>query len=154
MGSPVVRTPHMDRLAAAGTVFRRAYTPSPICVPARASLATGRWVHDHGCWDNAIAYAGRHQSWAHRLRTAGIGVESIGKLHYRSAQDDTGFDRQREAVHIAEGIGQIWGCVRDPLPERSEGVGLVQRGGWGWYCLWQSSLPVAPRFAQCPAARR
>ena len=55
MGSPVVRTPHMDRLAATGTVFRRAYTPSPICVPARASLATGRWVHDHRCWDNAIA---------------------------------------------------------------------------------------------------
>ena len=131
MGSPVVRTPNMDRLAATGTVFRRAYTPSPICVPARASLATGRWVHDHRCWDNAIAYAGRQPSWAHRLRAAGIGVESIGKLHYRSAQDNTGFERQREAVHIAGGMGQVWGCVRDPLPDRSEGVGLLRHLGAG-----------------------
>ena len=130
MGSPVVQTPHLDRLAARGAVFTRAYTPSPICVPARASLATGRWVHDHRCWDNAIAYDGRQPSWAHRLHQGGVGVESIGKLHYRSAADDTGFERQREAVHIA-GDGQVWGCVRDPLPERSEGAGLFKRIGAG-----------------------
>ena len=131
MGSPIVRTPHLDRLADGGGVFTRAYTPSPICVPARASLATGRWVHDHRCWDNAIAYDGRQPSWAHRLHQGGAAVESIGKLHYRSAHDDTGFDRQREAVHIADGMGQVWGCVRDPLPLRSEGAGLFRRIGAG-----------------------
>ena len=131
MGSTVTRTPNLDRLAAGGSVFTHAYTPSPICVPARASLATGRWVHDHRCWDNAIAYDGRQPSWAHRLHEAGVGVESIGKLHYRSAAADTGFDRQREAVHIADGMGQVWGCVRDPLPERSDGAGLFKKIGAG-----------------------
>lgn len=131
MGSPVAKTPNLDRLADSGTVFERAWTPSPICVPARASLATGRWVHDHRCWDNAIAYDGRQPSWALRLRQAGVAVESIGKLHYRSAADDTGFDRQSEAVHIAAGMGQVWGCVRDPLPERSEGAGLFRKLGAG-----------------------
>jgi choline-sulfatase len=131
MGSPLVRTPHLDRLAAGGTVFERTWTPSPICVPARASLATGRWVHQHRCWDNAIAYDGRTPSWGHRLQQAGVRVESIGKLHYRSAADDTGFDRQQEAVHIAEGKGQVWGCVRDPLPERNEGAGLFRQLGAG-----------------------
>jgi len=131
MGSAVVRTPRLDRLAAGGTVFENAYTPSPICVPARASMATGRWVHDHRCWDNAIAYDGRQPSWGHRLQQGGVAVESVGKLHYRSAQDDTGFERQREAVHIADGRGQIWGCVRDPLPERSDGAGLFRRMGAG-----------------------
>jgi choline-sulfatase len=130
-GSPVARTPHIDRLAAAGTVFTRAYTPSPICVPARASLATGRWAHEHRCWDNAIAYDGRLPAWGHRLQRAGVGVESIGKLHYRRAEDDTGFDRQHEAVHIVGGAGQLWGCVRDPLPASGGGAGLFRRIGAG-----------------------
>lgn len=131
MGSKIVKTPNLDKLAARAAVFEHAYTPSPICVPARASMATGRWVHDHRCWDNAIAYSGAQPSWAHRLRAAGVGVESIGKLHYRSATDDTGFERQQEAVHIAGGTGQVWGCVRDPLPERSDGAGLFRKIGAG-----------------------
>ena len=44
-GHPVVATPTLDRLAASGARFTNAYTNSPICVPARASLATGRYVH-------------------------------------------------------------------------------------------------------------
>ncbi|MEZ5658026.1 MAG: sulfatase-like hydrolase/transferase [Burkholderiaceae bacterium] len=130
-GSPVARTPNLDRLAARATVFTRAYTPSPICVPARASLATGHWVHRHRCWDNAIAYSGATPSWGHALQRAGIGVESIGKLHYRDAEADTGFDRQAEAAHIVDGIGQVWGCVRDPLPDKGEGAGLFRRMGAG-----------------------
>ena len=130
-GSPIAHTPNLDALAASGTVFTRAYTPSPICVPARASLATGRWVHDHRCWDNAIAYDGRAPSWGHRLQRAGAGVESIGKLHYRRAEDDTGFDVQHEAVHIVGGAGQLWGCVRDPLPPSGGGAGLFRRIGAG-----------------------
>jgi choline-sulfatase len=131
-GNRSVSTPHLDRLAASGTVFARAYTSSPICVPARASLACGRWVHQHRCWDNALAYDGRTPSWGHRLQQAGVRVESIGKLHYRSADDDTGFDRQRDAVHIVGGTGQVWGCVRDPLPESSGGgAQLFRRLGAG-----------------------
>ncbi len=42
-GHPLVKTPNLDALAAGGTRFTSAYTNSPICVPARASLATGRW---------------------------------------------------------------------------------------------------------------
>ena len=40
-GHPVVQTPHLDRLAAGGTVYDNAYSCSPICVPARAAFATG-----------------------------------------------------------------------------------------------------------------
>ena len=57
-GHPVVQTPNLDALARSGTVFDAAYTPSPICVPARAAWATGRPVRDIGFWDNAIAYDG------------------------------------------------------------------------------------------------
>lgn len=129
-GSPVVRTPNLDRLAQQGVQFDRCYTPSPICIPARASMATGRWVHEHRHWDNAMAYDGRLPSWGHALRKAGVRAESIGKLHYRNASDDTGFERQQEAMHLNEG-GQIWGSVRDPLPEKGGGAGLFKQLGAG-----------------------
>jgi hypothetical protein len=63
--APLVRTPTLDAVAAGGTRFTRAWTPSPICVPARASLATGRWVHDLGTWDSAQPYSGDARGGAH-----------------------------------------------------------------------------------------
>ena len=115
-GHPIVRTPNIDRLAARGTRFTAAYTPCPICVPARASLATGRYVHDIRYWDNAMGYDGRVPGWGARLQAANVRVESIGKLHYGNGRDLTGFDRQHHAMHVDGGIGQVWGSVRDPIP--------------------------------------
>ena len=63
-GHPIVSTPALDTLAARGSRFTAADTPSPICVPTRASLATGLPVHRHRAWDNAIAYDGRIPGWA------------------------------------------------------------------------------------------
>ena len=48
-GHPLLSTPHLDRLASEGVNFRHAYTPAPICSPARASLATGLWPTQHRC---------------------------------------------------------------------------------------------------------
>ena len=67
-GHPLVKTPNLDRLAARGIRFSNAYTPSPICVPARAAFASGRYVHDIGFWDNAFPYDGSVESWGHRSR--------------------------------------------------------------------------------------
>ena len=75
-GHPIVKTPNLDRLAARGTRFTSAYTNCPICVPGRASLATGRHVHEHRCWDNAIAYEGAPPSWGHRTMAALSGLRS------------------------------------------------------------------------------
>lgn len=117
-GHPWVRTPNLDALAARGTRFDRALTPSPICVPARAALATGRWVHQTGHWDNASGYDGQPAGWGHALLRAGWRVESIGKLHYASEAAPTGFGRQWQPMHLADGLGQVWGSVRDPLPDK------------------------------------
>ena len=130
-GHPLIKTPNLDRLAARGTRFANAYTPCPVCVPARASLATGRYVHEIGYWDNAIAYDGRVPGWAHRMQDAGLRVESIGKLHYSNATDPTGFDRQYEPMHILNGIGQLWGSVRDPMPEKAGRSALYDKVGPG-----------------------
>lgn len=130
-GHDIVKTPNLDRLAARGTRFTSAYTPCPICVPARASLATGRYVHDIGYWDNAMAYDGRVPGWGHRLQAAGVRVESIGKLHYRNDKDPTGFDRQIKPMHIKDGVGQVWGSVRNPLPEPRGNTGMLGEIGAG-----------------------
>ena len=113
---PFIRTPNLDSLAARGVRFTNAYTPCPICVPARAAFATGQYVHRIRYWDNAIAYDGRVQGWGHALQTAGIPVQSIGKLHYRQQEDPTGFDEEHIPMHIYQGHGMVWGSVRDPLP--------------------------------------
>jgi choline-sulfatase len=112
-GHPLVRTPNLDALAARGTRFCNAYTSSPICVPARASLATGEYVHHTRCWSNAQAYQGEPQSWGHRLQAAGYPVDSIGKLHYRGTEFDNGFDREILPIYIKDGIGWIKGLLRN-----------------------------------------
>ncbi len=114
-GEAVAQTPHLDALAARGVRFDAAYTPSPICVPTRAAIACGRNLHEIGYWSSAEAYDGRVPSWGHRLQQADIPVVSIGKLHYRSQTDSTGFDRQIEPIHIPDGIGWVRGLLRRPL---------------------------------------
>jgi choline-sulfatase len=130
-GHPFVRTPNLDRLAARGTRFSRAWTTCPICVPARASLATGTYVYQNRYWDNAIAYDGRIRSWGHRLQENGMRTESIGKLHYRNETDPTGFDVEHEPMHIMDGIGLLWGAVRDPLPDKAGRSPLFDELGAG-----------------------
>lgn len=117
-GHPAVKTPNLDALAADGTRFANAYSPSPICVPARACLATGRSVHETGYWDNATPYDGSIRSWAHRLRDEGHHVCAIGKLHYRGSEDDVGFSETIDNLHVHEGFGDLFGLVRKSAPER------------------------------------
>ena len=56
-GNSYAKTPNINKLAQNGTIFTNAYTPSPICVPARASIATGQYVHQNKCWTNAMPYS-------------------------------------------------------------------------------------------------
>jgi choline-sulfatase len=119
-GHPVVQTPHLDALAARGTRFPNAYTNSPICVPARASMATGRYPHRIGCWDNAAPYVGTPASWGHRLTDAGRRVTTIGKLHFRDDSPATGFPDQRIPLHLHEGAGDYLGLLREASPVRRQ----------------------------------
>ncbi|HIC25329.1 MAG TPA: hypothetical protein EYO82_05385, partial [Gammaproteobacteria bacterium] len=110
-GADHVHTPNIDGLAQRGTVFRHAYTPSPICVSARACIATGTYVHQNRCWSNAQPYHGQITGWGHRLIEAGHRVVSVGKLHYRSTQDANGFDTEIMPLHVKDGIGWARGLL-------------------------------------------
>ncbi|NKB67951.1 MAG: sulfatase-like hydrolase/transferase [Candidatus Latescibacteria bacterium] len=125
-GHPEDVTPHLDTLAARGTRFTNAYTNSPICMPARAALATGRYVHQIGCWDNAHAYTGAPDSWHHRLRQQGHRVDSIGKLHFR-AGDDHGFSQAHFPLY-RKGPGDIGSCARAAMEKRTLRIDLDAAG--------------------------
>ena len=112
-GHPLVQTPNLDRLAQQGTRFLNAYTTSPICVPARASMASGEYVHKTRCWSNAQAYEGAPRSWGHQLQSQGHRVDSIGKLHYRGSEYDNGFDQEILPMYIRDGVGWIKGLLRN-----------------------------------------
>lgn len=127
-GHPLVQTPNLDRLAARGARFTTAYTNCPICVPARASLATGRYVHQIGNWDNALPYQGAVPSWGHRLREQGYQVDSIGKLHFSRPEDDHGFTQEIDPLHVVDGEGDILGSIRHNPPFRDKTTGVRNAG--------------------------
>ena len=131
-GNPLAHTPALDRLVSRGVRFDNAYTPSPICIPARASFATGTAVFEHRCWSSAEPYYGQQESWMHRLRDRGHEVTSIGKLHYRSAADDIGFTESLHPMYLAnEGRGWPQGLQRRPMGEFADTSELARELGPG-----------------------
>lgn len=148
-GHPLVKTPNLDALAAAGVRFPNAYTPSPICVPARAAFATGRRVHQTRHWDNAMPYTGDPQGWGHVLQRERIRVESIGKLHYRAEEDPAGFDREHIPMHVVGGHGMVWASIRDPyVSSPSDKRMLGERVGPGESPYTAYDREVTARAAQ------
>ena len=130
-GHDMIETPNLDRLAADGTLFESAYCNSPICVPSRASFATGRYVHETGHWDNGIPYFGEPEGWGHRLSALGHQVDSIGKLHYRASEDPNGFDNEILPLHVLNGRGDLQGMIRRPPPRRPSTGQLAGDAGEG-----------------------
>lgn len=130
-GHKLVKTPNLDALAARGSRFDNAYTPSPMCVPARASLACGDYVHAIGNWDSATPYDGMRRSWMAQLRDGGVKTTSIGKLHFRSAADDNGFSEEILPMHVVGGVGWAVGLLRKNSPEYTSAQELASDVGVG-----------------------
>jgi len=131
LSNGLVQTPHLDALAAKGTQFSRAYTPSPMCVPARAALACGTYVHQNRFWDSASAYNGQPKSWMHHLRDAGYETTSIGKLHFHSGRLDNGFSQEILPMHIVGERGWPIGLIRDNPPPFDAAAELAEEVGGG-----------------------
>ncbi len=90
-GHPHLHTPNIDRLAARGVRFNRAYIQSPICGSSRMSTYTGRYVHSHGASWNGIPLKVGETTMGDHLRKAGMGCWLVGKTHMRA--DAEGMER-------------------------------------------------------------
>lgn len=111
-GDPNVRTPNMDRLAAEGCRFTRAYANTPVCTPARGTLLTGLFPIRHGAVVNDLPIRTDVPSIAYALRHAGYRCGYIGKWHLG------GIPRYRFIPPGPERLGfddywAVWNCHHD-----------------------------------------
>lgn len=81
-GLDFMHTPNLDRLAREGQVFRYAFTPSPVCQPARASLMTGLDPLTHRVLNNGCWYPPQTPVWVREVGAAGYRTAAIGKMHF------------------------------------------------------------------------
>lgn len=155
-GSEIVKTPNLDALAARGTRFSSAYCSSPVCIPARASFAVGKYIHQIGYWDNADAYDGEIPSWHHKLRDRQHEVVSIGKLHFRKPDEDHGFSKEIVPMHILEGKGDLMGLVRSELPVRKGAYKMAHYAGPGesTYTMYDRDITARAQVWLREAAQR
>lgn len=90
-GHPMVKTPHLDELAERGTRFDAAYSPIPICVPARAAMMSGYYASHVGCYDNGDSFPSHIPTFAHYLSNQGYDTVLSGKMHFIGADQLHGF---------------------------------------------------------------
>ncbi len=92
-GGPAI-TPHIDRLAAEGTVFTSAYSNSPLCAPARFAMMSGQLNSRIGAYDNASEFPASVPTFAHHLRAAGYQTSLIGKMHFVGPDQLHGYEER------------------------------------------------------------
>ena len=80
-GNDIVDTPNLDRLAARGVVFDNTYCCSPICVPSRMSMLSGRHPYQNEVWTNEHALDSSIPTIAHAMGAAGYKPELVGRMH-------------------------------------------------------------------------
>jgi len=92
--NPIIKTPNLDALAKEGCRFTQAYSPNPVCVPARYNLLTGLSCKHHGFDDNDFGHV-RHipydlPTFPEILSDAGYETIAIGKIHFQPNRDARG----------------------------------------------------------------
>jgi len=142
-GHPVVRTPHIDALAASGMNFTRMYTSQPLCMPARATMFTGLTPRGHGVRMNGIPLNPAIPTFTEALRQDGYHTHSCGKIHLNPSGTPNGVPLDAVDPEGCAESRELWnsGKVEDlPYPyyglESADFTGGHGHGTWGHYTEW------------------
>ena len=94
MGHPHLKTPHIDRLASEGLLFKNHFCTTSLCSPSRASILSGLYAHSHGVSNNFTEYPADMVSFPMRLQESGYETAYVGKWHMGEDNDNPrpGFD--------------------------------------------------------------
>lgn len=96
-----MRTPSLDRIAAEGVRFTQCITTTPVCVPARVTLATGRYPHNNAVWNNMdYTLPVDVPTWMRAIRDLGYRTSLFGKTHLHPHRGDL-----RERAHLLRAYG-------------------------------------------------
>ena len=127
-GHPVVKTPNIDKLVAQGVRFDTAYTPYPLCAPARAAMMTGRHASSIGAWDNGASFGSDHPTFAHYLAQNGYDTVLSGKMHFVGADQLHGYSRRLNTDIYPEDYRMV----------RSEWVDMKESKGEDWVNIMEN----------------
>jgi N-acetylglucosamine-6-sulfatase len=94
MGHAHLKTPHIDRLAAEGLLFKNHFCTTSLCSPSRASILSGLYAHSHGVSNNFTEYPANMVSFPMQLKESGYETAYVGKWHMGEDNDNPrpGFD--------------------------------------------------------------
>ncbi|MEX1097074.1 MAG: sulfatase [Planctomycetales bacterium] len=118
-GSNINQTPHIDRLATEGMLFRNCFCTNSICGPSRAVILTGKHSHLNGFRSNDERFDGSQQTFPKLLQQAGYQTALIGKWHLASTP--TGFDYWQ----ILPGQGQYYNPPMNDNAQRVKHTGYA-----------------------------
>jgi arylsulfatase len=83
LGNPYIKTPALNRLVTQGSTFSNAFSPSPVCIPARCSMIYGQYPHTTGCYENNFPMpTDDRKSFMDILSSNGYRTHGIGKCHF------------------------------------------------------------------------
>ena len=155
-----VKTPHIDRIAREGIRFTNCVTNSPVCLPARISMATGRYPHNTGVWDNCpYELPEGTPTWMSAIRDSGYRTSVFGKtaLH-RGGPDLRKFEYKLRSYGLDD-VDEIRGPhatvdVVCHMTERWKSLGLLdafrqdmkERGGKNRTLVRPSALPLSEYY--------
>ncbi len=106
-GNPVVKTPHLDKLAGTGVRFTENCVTTAICGVSRASLYTGQWMSRHGCRNFRMWETPFEETYPALLRENGYHVGHIGKWHNgKIPSKEFDFAREYSGKHWYEVDGE------------------------------------------------
>lgn len=125
-GAEPVNTPTLDRLAASGTTFERAYCPMPLCTPSRLCMLTGRTVRGAGAWTNGSMLRDELPTVPESFADAGYDTALVGKMHLGGDTQFGGFE-DRPYGDLLGGNGHQYEPV-SPEDRHGEGYPIEDAG--------------------------
>ena len=157
-GNAICKTPNLDRLAGEGTAFDYAYTTSPVCSPARASLLTGRYPHNHGVMINThIAPAWCRglspelPTFSGLLRAGGYALDYVGKWHVHQERGPEQYGFHRHVIPKAVRQGKPETMMYIDFPGGRQPVcGVLdapKEQSYSWRCTDQGIAFIRERAA-------
>ena len=111
--NPEIQTPNLDRLAAQGTRFDRAYTVNPTCTPTRASIITGQYPSQHGAWALGTKLPEQVPTVGETLAAHGYRTALIGKAHFQQLYDHPQY-RSLESNPLQQNL-DFWRAFDQPF---------------------------------------